>query len=146
MTNEELFIEAVNFVLSAEGYKSEDPDDAGGRTIFGISENSHPTQVKEMWDLPKEEARKKAIEIYRTEYWNKVVMVYSGGQAFFMFDTCVNLGLGYIKKMMGMSLMEMIIERVRDYADIARSGSNIKFLRGWILRTVNCADKAKLIK
>ena len=57
---------AFTFSMLAEGYESDDPDDAGGHTRFGISKVYHP----DMWrnGPPTWED---AIAFYRREFWNK---------------------------------------------------------------------------
>ncbi len=59
-----LFAEAVEDLLVIEGGFSDDPDDRGGRTRFGISSKWHP-------DVNLDElTREGAAKIYREEYWN----------------------------------------------------------------------------
>lgn len=59
------FEEAIEYVLKWEGDYSNDPDDRGGATRWGISQRAHPTL--DIKNLTKEQA----IEIYRKEYWDK---------------------------------------------------------------------------
>lgn len=58
-----LFETACQFVLSTEGGWSNDPNDDGGLTRFGISSLSHPDVDLE--NLTVEQA----TEIYRERYW-----------------------------------------------------------------------------
>lgn len=57
------FEDAINYVLQWEGEFSDDKDDRGGATKWGISSKSHPNV--DIKNLTKEQA----IEIYRKEYW-----------------------------------------------------------------------------
>ena len=52
-------------VLDIEKGYSNDPDDPGGETKFGISKRYHPDEdIKNM-------TVSRAVEIYKDEYWNK---------------------------------------------------------------------------
>ena len=59
------FADAVERLLVAEGGYTNDPDDRGGETNYGISKRSYP-------DLDiKSLTRVQAIEIYRRDWWDK---------------------------------------------------------------------------
>lgn len=61
-----LFDAAVDFIITnIEGGHEEDPKDPGGDTWYGISRRSYP---KEPWPPTRE----RAIEIYRTDFWDAV--------------------------------------------------------------------------
>ncbi len=62
---ETAFIAAVGQVLSFEGGLSNDPDDPGGLTKYGISQRSYPTL--DIRNLTQEQA----IEIYYRDWWRK---------------------------------------------------------------------------
>ncbi len=58
-----IFPKAVQFVLEAEGGYSNNPNDPGGETNYGISKKAYP-------DLDiKQLTRDRAISIYRRDYW-----------------------------------------------------------------------------
>lgn len=62
------FEEAVAFVLrpDVEGVESNDPEDDGGLTRFGISSVAHPDiDVRGL-------TREDAIEVYRTRFWTTI--------------------------------------------------------------------------
>jgi lysozyme family protein len=59
----------MKFILWAEGYKSEDPNDPGGRTILGYCERDHPKEVALLWDMPRKEAEKQVEAFYFKDYW-----------------------------------------------------------------------------
>ena len=59
------FDRSIAFVLAHEGEWSDDPEDPGGRTRFGISSRSHPGI-----DLDTL-TREQAIVYYRAAYWTK---------------------------------------------------------------------------
>src|SRR6266536_106787 len=89
MTNvDELFEHAVSFVLSHEGGYSNDIDDKGGETKFGISKRSYPKI--DIATLTVEQAK----AIYKRDFWDpqpykdiKDVNVASK-----VFDLSVNIG------------------------------------------------------
>lgn len=53
---------AVAIVLEEEGVFSDDPNDVGGETIFGIARASHPA-------IPWPPTKDQSIAIYQAEYW-----------------------------------------------------------------------------
>lgn len=57
------FPAAVQIVLEDEGVFSNDINDPGGATYFGIARASHP-------DIPWPPTKDQAIALYRTEYWD----------------------------------------------------------------------------
>lgn len=88
-----LFDDAIEFVLQHEGGYSNDPADPGGETNFGISKAAHPDV-----DL-KALTRAAAIEIYRTDYWERCNADQLPGRvALVVFDGAVNQGVGWAKR------------------------------------------------
>lgn len=133
----ENFRKAVNFVILWEGYKTDDPDDPGGRTIFGISSKVYPQEVEEMWTLPKNEALIKAEEIYLNDYWIPIgcdAIQYQ--MDVIAFDTGVNMGINLAKVLIHDSYdpFDYLMRRIARYNDIAKN--NPKFLRGWLNRVI----------
>ncbi|MFA6054037.1 MAG: glycosyl hydrolase 108 family protein [Thermodesulfovibrionales bacterium] len=63
------FDNAMKFVFWAEGYKSEDKNDPGGRTILGYCERDHPKEVALMWDMPRGQAEEYVKPLYYRDYW-----------------------------------------------------------------------------
>lgn len=62
-----LFESAINFIITnIEGEHAQDPQDTGGDTWFGIARTSHPNES------PWPPTRERAIEIYRTDYWEPI--------------------------------------------------------------------------
>ena len=59
------FARAVAFVLAQEGGYSNDPNDPGGETRYGISKRRYPAE--DIRNLTVERAR----ELYRRDYWDK---------------------------------------------------------------------------
>lgn len=89
------FEKALATTLAHEGFFSNDPQDRGGATTWGITEQvarKHGYRG-DMKDLPVETAK----EIYRKSYWDKnrldEVADYYEPIAAEMFDTGVNMGV-----------------------------------------------------
>ncbi len=79
----------VERILEREGGLTNDPDDPGGLTNFGISQRQYPAL-----DIAAL-TRTDAIEIYRRDYWEPC-----GAEQmpepldFYLFDSAVNQGVG----------------------------------------------------
>ena len=58
-----MFEKAVNLILEREGVFSNDKDDSGGETKYGITKKVYPHL-----DIPNL-TKQQAIEIYRRDYW-----------------------------------------------------------------------------
>lgn len=88
MANFEL---AIGRTLASEGGAkyTNDPDDLGGETKYGISKRSFPNE--DIKNLTEERAR----EIYKTEYWDRIRAddIQSQEIAAKVFDTAVNMGV-----------------------------------------------------
>lgn len=98
------FDDAVQFVLKwetvfAPGHYGDyyfaitenDPDDPGGATKYGLDARSHG-DVENL-------TLSQAIEIYRTEYWNRAKCdKWPFPIAMFLFDSAVNVGIGQATK------------------------------------------------
>ena len=78
---------ALDFVLENEGGYSNDPNDKGGETKYGISKRSHPEV--DVANLTEDQAK----EIYRKEYWNELYEQLPEEIAIRLFDFGVNIGV-----------------------------------------------------
>lgn len=132
---QENFEKIMEFIFKWEGFKSDDPDDIGGRTVWGIAEKFYPVDVPLMWEMEKWEAQDYAKTIYHRDYWNKVDgdNLVKGLDAFIM-DAAVNMGVSYANGLKHYEMNNAFIERMYRYVQIAAKGNNIKFLRGWLRR------------
>lgn len=83
-----MFSEALELVLSFEGGYSNNPNDPGGETNFGISKKSYPhLDIK---NLTLDQAK----EIYKQDYWFKIKGDnLPSGLSMMMLDTAVNHGV-----------------------------------------------------
>ena len=142
---QENFDKIMEFIFKWENWKSNDPDDAGGRTVWGITERIYPNEFPALWDMSKEESREYVKTIYHRDYWDKVNgdNLPKGTDAVVM-DTAVNMGATFAEKLKGYDMMTATIERIKRYTEIAAIGNNIKFLRGWIRRVVDLYSFIKL--
>lgn len=81
------FDSAVNFVLSAEGGFSDDSQDAGGQTKFGISKHGYPDV-----DIPNL-TREQAVDIYKRDFWDRLQCgELPHGLDIVFFDCAINQG------------------------------------------------------
>ena len=118
-----------------------DPDDPGGATKFGISKRANPDV--DVLNLTKDGAK----EIYRMRYWNPV-----GGDEMpwpwdaVVFDTAVNLGVSRALRMKAdaASPAEYHLERIAYYARLAaQKPVMVKYLRGWVNRVIQLWQETK---
>lgn len=91
----ELFIQAVNFTLDEEGGYSNNSDDPGEETKYGISKRSYPEL--DIANLTKDQA----IAIYYRDFWAPELyqdIIYAP-IAIKVFDLAVNIGSSTIHKL-----------------------------------------------
>lgn len=101
------FQKCVDTVLPHEGGFSNDPDDPGGATKFGITQKTLSAWLEERGhsaasiDDVKNLTRDTACEIYRTNYWNKLRCdALPAGVDLVTFDFGVNGGTGQSAKLL----------------------------------------------
>ena len=131
------FDEAIKFVLKWEGGYSNDPNDPGGETKFGISKRSYPEL-----DISKL-TLKQAKEIYYQNYWLK-----AGCDELpfpfdiIVFDTAVNMGRRRAKEFLDVysDWRDYLFKRIEFYARLKTAKY---YLRGWTNRVI---DLYKLIR
>ena len=132
------FEKALAFVLLWEGGYTNDPDDPGGETNFGISKRAYPREnIKTM-------TRERAAELYKRDYW-----IPSGAErepfpmALVLFDTAVNCGVVNSKewaKENGDEPLATLARRVLYYFRIVKRNPQLgKFLKGWLNRVAALA-------
>jgi lysozyme family protein len=88
MTEDERFEHIINVILSNEGGYSDNPNDKGGVTKFGISSRSYPDV--DIANLTKVEAK----NIYKRDFWNRYLYknINNLEVATKFFDLAVNMG------------------------------------------------------
>lgn len=97
-----LFDPAVSKTIVREGGAkfTNDPDDPGGPTKYGIAENYHKgVDVKNLTEAG-------AKVIYKKEYWDPVCgdAILDQGVAEMLFDAAVNLGVGTTVRLLQVAL------------------------------------------
>lgn len=150
------FRNALDFTLSFEGGYSNDPDDPGGATNFGVTQRVYDAR-RDLCGLPrrsvKEITRPEVENIYCIGYWDASGCArYSPhGMAVVVFDTAVNFGVGRAKEFVGKlskralgdmlagdvrtAANEIVAMRIQHRADrVASNPSQVKFLKGWLSR------------
>jgi len=132
----ENFEKAINFVLKWEGGYTNDKDDPGGETKYGISKRSYPDLDIKSLTLGK------AKEIYKRNYWDKLNcdnLKYP--LDVIAFDTAVNMGISTavdLMKKSGGDPKEFLILRIKRYKEIVEKNRKMeKFFLGWINRTID---------
>lgn len=153
---------AIEKTISYEGGYSNDPDDSGGETNFGISKKAYPNlDIKNL-------TIQQATEIYQRDYWDKMQCSAIGDSkiAWKIFDIAVNHGvdgairlvqhvvgcvvdgvigpqtLHYINVSNPSDLMyELIHECILQHVHLAvTQNQDIEFLAGWITRDLDRGD------
>jgi len=131
------FEKALKFVLKWEGGYSNDPNDPGGETKFGICKRSYPEL--DISKLTLEQAK----EIYYKNYWLK-----SGCDELpypfniIVFDTAVNMGRRRAIEFLNAynDWRDYLLKRLYTYSKFKQAKL---YFRGWANRTL---DLYKIIK
>ena len=155
------FDAAVTKTLINEGGAriTDDPNDRGGLTKYGISQRSYPNE--DIRNLTEQRAK----EIYKRDYWDKVNgdNIQSQQVAENIFDTAVNMGPKTANRLAQMALeiepvdgisgpqtvgalnakdpesfiAEYTIAKIARYAAICnRNRTQTKYLLGWVNRAL----------
>lgn len=155
-----IFSIAITNTLTYEDGLSQDPNDAGGITNFGISLNAHPElTADEIHNMTREQAE----AIYQKDYWNPLYdQITDQRLANTVFDFGVNAGThiavqtlqgiifgrggGALDGIFGPAtikalladdqtqiLKEYTVERLRYYAGLSKAA----YLHSWFERTIS---------
>lgn len=133
------FLKFMPFILKEEcnwpedqsGQYSNDPDDPGGETKYGIDKRSHPDVDIKNLSLPG------ALAIYFSKYWApNGCEALPPGEGEVVMNCCVNLGKGRVKELMTDSDPMKFEYREDDlYKRIADAHPRLeKFLGDWLRR------------
>lgn len=125
------FDKAINFVLRWEGGYSDNPNDPGGETNWGISKKAYPhLDIK---NLTKEEA----IAIYHNDYWlragcNKL----SYPIDIIVMDTAVNCGVKRALEFLNITHRPetYLLIRLKHYIRLPTAKH---FIHGWTRRVIS---------
>jgi hypothetical protein len=132
------FDAAFTRILKTEGgYVA---NDAGaGPTNLGINQAAHPGI--DVSTLTPDTAR----PIYKSEYWDAIgADKLPPNVAQFAFDTAVNQGPGFAKKMIaatGGDMQQMLAYRLQGYQQTAQDPAKAGNLAGWTARATNLANE-----
>ncbi|MBC7350415.1 MAG: glycoside hydrolase family 108 protein [Candidatus Aminicenantes bacterium] len=112
------FDEVIKIVLGFEGGYSNDPDDPGGKTNYGITEGTFHAAKQEgiipyMLDIT-ELTPEQAMDIYRIKYWEPI----KGDKLpppldLIVFDTAVNSGVGTAGKLLQKTLNNLANSKLK---------------------------------
>lgn len=139
---DELFKKALQFVLKWEGGYVNNPDDKGGATNKGITQNTYNSWLKKHnrpFKDVKNISNSEVEEIYYNNYWlaagcNKM----TSKLAVLMFDTAVNMGISRAKQFLKVAQWKypnkFIQAREEKYKEFAQYGNQNIFLKGWLNR------------
>lgn len=120
---QDVFDKAFGKVVGLEGRYSNNPDDSGGETMYGITvavarANGYSGPISEM---PLDTAK----SIYRRQYWDQMrldeIAIISEVVAGEMFDTGVNMGIVWATQFLQKALTELN-RRGKDYPDLFVDG------------------------
>lgn len=138
----ELFKQALKFVLKWEGGYVNNPNDKGGATNKGITQNTYNSWLKSQGKTSKDVrniADSEVEQIYYKNYWlaagcDKM----SKDFALLAFDTAVNMGVSRVNEFMKAAQWKypdkFILARAEKYNEFANVASQRGFLHGWLNR------------
>lgn len=66
------FEKAFEFAMSWEQWRSSDPRDPGGLTIWGISSKYYPDVVERIKGMSADDSKAFVHEFYREKYWDRM--------------------------------------------------------------------------
>lgn len=139
---DDLFKRALQFVLKWEGGYVNNPNDKGGATNKGITQNTYNAWLKSNGKAVKDVkniTQAEVEEIYRRNYW-----IASGCEKMtpkfgvLVFDTAVNMGASraneFLKAAEWKYTDKFILARAEKYNEFAKVASQRGFLHGWLNR------------
>jgi lysozyme family protein len=148
------FEKYIDLVLKHEGGYTNDSDDLGGETKWGISKRAYPSlDIKHL-------SKDKAKEIYRRDYWEKNrCHLLPEGVDYIHFDTAINMGSGRASKLLqeaagvtvdgivgpmtiaaaqNINPERYLLLRLNYYCQIVRGrNSQAKYIGGWSNRVMD---------
>lgn len=123
------FERAFEIVIGIEGGLSNDPNDPGGLTRYGISQKAYPHL--DILNLTLDQAR----DIYRHDYWQAAGcdQIADEAMGILVFDCAVNQGVGRARQIASIANnpVSFQAERAVHYASLPTFD---RFGRGWMRR------------
>lgn len=140
--NNEKFKKALNFVLKWEGGYVNNPNDKGGATNKGITQNTYNAWLKSQGKESKDVRNitdSEVEQIYYNNYWLAAGCEKMNDTfALLSFDTAVNMGVSRVNEFMKAAKWlypdKFIIARAEKYNEFANVASQRQFLHGWLNR------------
>lgn len=138
----ETFKQGLKFVLKWEGGYVNNPNDKGGATNKGITQNTYNSWLKSQGKAGKDVRNitdSEVEQIYYKNYWlaagcDKM----SKDFALLAFDTAVNMGVSRVNEFMKAAQWlypdKYILARAEKYNEFANVTSQRGFLHGWLNR------------
>lgn len=138
----DLFKKALSFVLKWEGGYVNNPNDKGGATNKGITQETYNNWLISQGKFRKDVkfiSQQEVEEIYYKNYWlkagcDKMSKVF----AVICFDTAVNMGVGRVKEFLQAARwtdpQKFLAAREQKYREFAKYGNQKIFLNGWLNR------------
>ena len=139
------FEKALKFILKWEGGYVNNPNDKGGATNKGITQNTYNAwlrskgqNLKDVRNITDSEVK----EIYYNNYWLKARCdKMSEKFAILAFDTAVNMGVSRVNEFLKAAEYKypdkFLLARIKKYVEFARVGNQKVFLLGWLNRVVD---------
>ena len=144
------FDRCIDFVLDHEGYWSEDPNDPGGLTIWGLCMRYEKEQVIAMKSMSQDEAKACARQYYFDTYWTDVgAENYADDIALVVFDGAVNQGVNIMKAWLNglgnqVTADKIVCWRMCRYIERIGLNPNLKvFTLGWMNRLTDLYRRLK---
>ena len=136
----ENFDKAFLWTIGAEGKPTDDPNDPGGFTIWGLARRYHP-------EINKDTTIEYAKQVYRKEYWD----VIDGDDLpapldIAAFDCAVNPGPAIADQLLKRTQdwQNFMILRLKYYSELVRNNpEKLRYFRGWANRVLNLWDMIK---
>lgn len=142
MATQQTFEKALQFVLKWEGGYSNNPNDLGGATNKGVTQNTYNAYLhsknkptKDVKNISDYEVK----DIYYRNYWQAAGCPNMTDKfAILCFDTAVNMGVKRVGEFLKAAEYKytdkFILARIRKYNEFAKVTSQRGFLHGWLNR------------
>lgn len=155
------FLKFFGTLVPNEGIYSNDPDDSGGKTIYGISQNSFPSQFAQCYALYKQDpkmALRYAQGFYYSNFYKPIYeQIHDEKVAFKVYDLGINMNpppaIKILQRAVGCvddgifgqitlaavnskgCYQDFLTEAEKHYRDIVTAHpEKKKFLNGWLNR------------